>query len=89
MQITFDAAKSAKNLAERNLSFERVAEPDWETAIAEEDRRFNYGERRFQVTGTLDGRPHAVVVTYRRDAVHVISFRRANKREIKRYEEAG
>jgi uncharacterized DUF497 family protein len=33
MAVTFDLAKNAKNIAERGLSFERVAELDWDTAV--------------------------------------------------------
>jgi hypothetical protein len=31
--VTFDLAKNAKNIAERGLSFERVAELDWDTTV--------------------------------------------------------
>ncbi len=33
----------------------------------------------------LGPRLHVAVITYRGDAMHVISFRKANSREIKRY----
>ena len=33
MAVTFDPEKNAKNIAERGLSFERVAELDWDTAL--------------------------------------------------------
>ncbi|MGH7029583.1 MAG: BrnT family toxin [Stellaceae bacterium] len=39
MAITFDPAKNAKNIAERGLPFERVADLDWETAMVMEDVR--------------------------------------------------
>ena len=39
MRLTFDPAKNARNIAERGLSFERVAELDWETAVSQEDTR--------------------------------------------------
>ena len=39
MRITFDPAKNARNIAERGLSFERVAELDWDTAVVAEDIR--------------------------------------------------
>jgi len=42
MAITFDREKNAKNIAERELSFERVAELDWETAVIVEDTRRDY-----------------------------------------------
>ncbi len=86
MWITFDSVKNAKSLAGRNLSFERVGDLDWETAVALEDSRYDYGERRFRVLGLLDQRLHVAIVTYRADAVHVISFRKANQREVKFYD---
>ena len=81
MRVTFDPAKNAKNVAERGLSFERVAELDWETAFAIEDLRHDYGERRLQVMAMLGRRLHVAVITYRGEAVHVISFRKANSKE--------
>ena len=50
-----------------------------------EDLRKDYGERRFRVFGYIEDRLYAVVFTPREDAVHVISFRKANSREVKRY----
>jgi len=88
MHITFDPAKNAKNIAERGLSFERVAELDWETALAIEDLRHDYGERRLQVMALLGRRLHVVVITYRDAAVHVISFRKANSKEVTWYGKA-
>ena len=39
MRITFDTVKNERNIAERGLPFELVAELAWETAIAREDAR--------------------------------------------------
>jgi uncharacterized DUF497 family protein len=86
MRITFDPAKSARNVAERGLPFEWTADLDWSTAIYQEDTRRDYGERRFQVLALLGDRLHAAVITPRGDATHVISFRKANRKEVKRYE---
>ena len=86
MRITFHPLKNETNIAERGLSFELVAELAWETAIAREDLRQDHGERRVQVLAHLGKRLHMAVVTYRDGAVHVISFRKANKREVKAYE---
>jgi uncharacterized DUF497 family protein len=52
MRITFDPAKNAHNIEERNLPFELVAQLDWETAVAIEDTRRDYGERRLRVPGS-------------------------------------
>ncbi|MBV9288321.1 MAG: BrnT family toxin [Hyphomicrobiales bacterium] len=87
MRVTFDPAKNARNTAERSLSFERVADLEWETAVAVEDDRKDYGERRLRVMALLGPRLHVAMVTFRGDATHVISFRKANSRDIKRYAE--
>ena len=86
MRITFDPAKNGRNIAERGLSFALVADLEWETAVAREDTRRDYGERRVRLLARLGKRLHVAVVTYRDDAVHVISFRKANKREVKAYD---
>jgi uncharacterized DUF497 family protein len=86
MRITFDPNKNAKTLAERGLTFDLVAERDWDTAIVREDTRHDYGERRLQVMALLGDRLHVAVVTYRDGAVHVISFRRANRKEVAYYD---
>ena len=79
--IEFDPAKSAKNLRERGIGFDRFADMDVETAISVEDVRRKYGERRLRVLGYIDGRLHAAVITPRGETSRVISLRRANKRE--------
>jgi uncharacterized DUF497 family protein len=87
MRITFDPAKNAKNIAERGLPFERVADLAWETAVLQEDKRKDYGERRVRVLARLGQRLHVAVITMRDDAVHVISFRKANRKEVEWYEQ--
>ena len=84
-QIGFDSAKNASNMASRGLSFELVEQMEWATALMQEDTRKAYGERRFQVLGFIGERLHAVVFTPREGKVHVISLRKANSREVKRY----
>jgi len=39
MAITFHPGKNARDIAERGLSFERVAELDWDTAVVRQDSR--------------------------------------------------
>jgi len=85
MEITFDPAKNARNIFERGLSFEMVAEMEWERAIILEDMRKDYGERRFRVFGHIVGRLYVAVFTPRGDAIHVISLRKANSREVNEY----
>ena len=85
MQITFDPRKNGDNIRERQLSFNEVSKLEWSSAVIIEDVRKDYGERRFRVFGYIEERLYAVVFTPREDAVHVISFRKANTREVKQY----
>lgn len=87
MRITCDAAKNARNIAERGLPFDLVAQFDWETAVSREDTRRDYGERRARIFGRIGERLHVAVITVRGDALHVISLRKANAREVKWYEQ--
>jgi len=87
MKIEFDPAKSARNIAERGLAFERVAEFEFETALYLQDERKEYGELRIRAFGLIEGRLHALVFKPVRGGIRVISLRRANSREVKRYEQ--
>lgn len=88
MEIGFDPAKNANNIALRGLSFERVAEFDFQTAVLTVDSRHDYGETRMTAIGKLDDVLHILIFTMREETLRVISFRKANKREVRRYEKA-
>ena len=86
MVIDFDAAKSAKNLAERELPFDKVVDFDWQTASIAVDIRNPYPEQRLVALGYLIERLHVLCFTPIAGGIRVISLRRANKREVSRYE---
>ncbi|MBV9552316.1 MAG: BrnT family toxin [Alphaproteobacteria bacterium] len=88
MEISFDPAKNDRNIRERGLSFERVMEFNFETAARFEDARRDYGERRLVALGYLDERLHALCFTEIVGGIRVISFRRANRREARKYAQA-
>ncbi len=46
-----------------------------------EDDRFRYDEQRFVTLGLLEGIVVSVVHTETKDRIHIISFRKATKRE--------
>jgi len=84
--IEFDPIKNEKNIRERDLSFERVQEFDFETALFEIDDRFDYGETRIRAFGFIEKRLYALVFVEVENGIRVISFRKANKKEVKKYE---
>lgn len=51
-----------------------------------QDTRFSYGEDRYQLIGRIEERLFVLVYTPRHDAIRIISARKANAREVKRYE---
>jgi uncharacterized DUF497 family protein len=84
--VTFDAAKNERNIAERGIPFTLCEGFEWDGALVTEDLRRDYGEQRFQALGMIDGRLYSLVFTRRGSAVHVISLRKANRREVRRHE---
>ena len=59
----------------------------WSTAYVIEDTRIDYGESRRIAIGDIGGRLHVVVFTVRADRVRIIGLRKANPREVKRYDQ--
>jgi len=86
MDITYDSNKNKRNVVERGLSFDRVADFDFETALYAVDDRHEYGETRIVAIGYLENRLHVLCFVETESGVRVISFRKANSREVKHYE---
>ena len=88
MDIEFDPAKSAENARLRGLPFSMAADFDFETALIAEDTRSDYGEQRWIALGLIAQRAHVLAFTWRGGRLRVISFRKANARESRRYAQA-
>ncbi|MBI1183581.1 BrnT family toxin [bacterium] len=88
MYIDFDDCKNRRNIVERSLSFEDVPRLNWNEALIIEDTRKEYGEKRMiAIVPDEKGVVHIVVYTRRRNVYWIISFRRANKRERRMYDD--
>jgi uncharacterized DUF497 family protein len=87
MDISYDPIKNYRNIQDRNLSFDKVVDFDFENAFYEVDKRIDYGELRMRAIGLLENRLHVLVFTETVDGIRVISFRKANSREKKIYEQ--
>jgi len=83
MAITYDPAKNERNIRERELSFDRAADFDFETAVF--DTEIRRGEIRRIAVGYLDKRLHLLCYIPQSDGIRVISFRRTNAREARLY----
>ena len=85
MDLEWDEAKDAENRRKHGLPLAEAARLDWSLAVRNEDRRRDYGERRWTATAPLDGRLHVCAYTLRRGRMRIISLRRANPRETRKY----
>jgi hypothetical protein len=95
IRFEWDPDKAETNRKKHKVSFEQARDVFKDaTALDELDDRENYGEDRFNRTGSVEGR--LLVVTYTLDAdeatgdeiIRIISARPAERRERKRYHEA-
>lgn len=88
-EVEFDPVKDAENIEERGLSLALAALLFDGPFIEEQDERRDYGETRFIGTGPiaeLGDRLFVVVYTWREGVRRIISFRKANDREIRKYQ---
>lgn len=88
MQITFDSAKDKVNQAKHGVALALASRFEWDDAIAREDTRREYGERRMIALGYIGTRLHCAMYVDRGEERRVISLRKANSREVKLYAEA-
>lgn len=87
MHISYDPAKNERNIEERELSFEEVITFNWGSALIWQDTRKDYPEARYSAIGFLSDRLHVLIFTETVQGIRVISFRRANSREVNLYEQ--
>lgn len=87
MRIEFDPDKDMANQRKHGLSLAEVERMDLGTAVIDPDRRYAYGEDRFQALGLIEARLHLLVFTMRGDVLRAISLRKANLKEVRRYDE--
>ena len=84
--IEFDDVKREITILARGLNMARANEVFNGSHMDQIDYRKDYGEVRIRTFGYLDDRPVFIVWTYRGAIRRIISMRRANEREIKKYE---
>ena len=85
MEITFDSTKDTANIAKHGVSLALAVGLEWDWLLAAPDTRCNYGEERMVGYAPIDERVFCVVFTDRGDERRIISLRKANEREVRRY----
>ncbi|OFZ70891.1 MAG: hypothetical protein A2Z01_05100 [Betaproteobacteria bacterium RBG_16_58_11] len=85
MEIVFDSAKNAFNMAKHGVSLALAVELEWVWLMAKPDSRRDYGEARMIGYAPIGDRVFCVVFVDRSAVRRIISLRRANSREVKHY----
>ncbi len=87
MEFTCNPIKNETNIRERGLPLLAARAMFNSGMVAREDTRKVYTERRFIGYNRIDGRLMVVVFcTHANDHIHIISFRKANRREQAKFE---
>ncbi len=86
-KVTFDAAKNEANQHKHGVSLALAQAIDWSNLWCAPDTRRDYGELREIGYAQIEGHLYCVVFTQRGRTFRVISLRKANSREVKRYVE--
>ena len=85
MRFTWDEAKRKINLNRHEFDFKDVGPVFSGLTFTFEDDRFAYDEYRFVTLGVSHNAVVSIVHTETEHEIHIISFRRATKREIALY----
>ena len=84
--IEWDDRKRNETLKTRGLDFADINLVSWDIALTIEDVRQNYSEARFITYAPIRNRLCVFAWCYRGENIRVISLRKANEREIARYD---
>ena len=85
MEIEFDNSKRKQNLKNHGIDFKDAQSFDWDNAIEYIDGRKNYGELRIIAVGDFLDRLTVMVYTVRNGNRRLISWRKANNREVENH----
>jgi len=85
MRYTWDETKNVGNKAKHGVGFAAVELLFDGSVVEVVDDRFAYGETRINAYGTIADRLFVCTYTPRDGGRHIISMRKCNAREIKRY----
>ena len=83
----WDEQKAERNQAKHSVSFEFATRAfDDENRVTVIDNRRDYGETRYITLAKIDNRLYVVAFTLLSSIIRLISARKANNKEVKRYE---
>lgn len=83
--VSYNSIKDEQNKLKHGVSLARATELEWDSLLAMQDVRNDYGEIRMIGFALLGERLFCVVYTDRNEERRIISLRKANKREVEFY----
>jgi uncharacterized DUF497 family protein len=84
----WDEDKRNANLREHKIDFSAVYRFEWQTAFVFIDDREDYGELREIAIGFIDPGLYVLTFTRRGERIRIISLRKAEKSDVRKYVEA-
>jgi len=87
LKYIFDPLKDQINILKHGVSLSEAFKFEWDSSISWPDHRLNYGENRILGLGYIGNRLFFIVFVDRDQQRRIISLRKANQREVRRYAE--
>ena len=86
MEFQFDKRKGASNFRKHGINFD-TAQQLWNDPNLIEIDAKTAVERRYLIIGKIEDKHWAAIITYRDNAIRLISVRPSHKKEVLMYEE--
>jgi len=87
MKFEWNKDKNKSNIKKHGLDFSDAFLFFESPYLCSEDTRSDYQEKRFIAIGTIEGRVVVAVFAKRKNKTRIISMRKANEREKKKYKD--
>lgn len=87
MEFEWDDKKNVQNISKHVIDFEDVKQVFRNDMVVKEDKRNDYGEKRFVSIGLMNNIEVVIVWTIREKRIRIISARKANSTERGIYHE--
>jgi uncharacterized DUF497 family protein len=86
MEFEWDEEKRLENLRRRQVDFEVAAQIFAGPVIIGEDRRQDYGEKRYRAVGRFEGQAYVVAYTLRGEVCRIVTAWKIDAAGEKRYQ---
>lgn len=88
MEYEWDETKRQSNIVKHGVDFTVAHDFEWTSAKTWADSRHHYAETRYVSIAPISMRLYIMVWTLHSNNRRIISLRKANKREVRKYEQA-